>query len=128
MCGTLKPPMTEFAIQLAIRFVIFGLVLVIALRKRDDVKVQPKWAVPLVALAIALFNALLYPVLAPVLKLAALGFGSVLVPLGLNGVVLALMNRYLRFFELEGLKPLLVLATWLTGAHAALYLAFQWIW
>jgi len=120
--------MTEFAIQLGIRFVVFGLVLVLAMRKRDDVTIQPKWALPLVALGIALFNALLYPLLAPVLKIAALGFGFIVVPLGLNGVLLYAMNRYLRFFRLEGLSPLVWMATALTAAHALLYVAFALIW
>ena len=120
--------MTEFAIQLAIRFVVFGLVLAVALRLRDDVAIRPRWAIPVVALAIALFNALLYPAMAPLLKLAAVGLGFLIVPLGLNGLLLHGMNRYLRFFRIEGLRPLMWMTVAITAAHAVLYLAFRIFW
>lgn len=119
--------MTDFAIQLAIRFAVFGAVLIFALRKREEISVKPKWAVPLVALAIALFNAGLYPVLAPVLKLAALGLGFLVVPLALNGALLWAMKRYTRFLHIEGFKPLVWLTALITGAHAVLYTAFYFI-
>ena len=119
--------MSDFAIQLAVRFVVFGAVLVFALRKREEIKVQPKWAVPLVALAIALFNAALYPVLAPVLKLAALGFGFLVVPLGLNGLLLWALERYTKFVKIDGFRPLFWLTLLITGAHAALYTIFYFV-
>ena len=119
--------MSDLAIQLGIRFVVFGAVLVFALRKREEIAVTPKWAVPLVALTIALFNAALCPVLAPVLKLAALGFGFLIVPLGLNGALLWAMKRYTKFVDIKGFRPLMWLTLLITGAHAALYTAFYFI-
>jgi len=119
--------MTEFAIQLGVRFLVFGLVLIVMLRRREDIRIKPKWAVPVMALAIALFNALLYPLVAPILKLASLGFGFLVVPLGLNGGLLYLMSKKLKFLELKGFGPLWWLTLAITGAHAALYVAFHLI-
>jgi uncharacterized membrane protein YvlD (DUF360 family) len=109
--------MTPLLIKLAVRFVVFGAVFGIALRRNKKVSIQPKIALPVVALVFALLNTGLYWLLKPVLNFATLGAAWLLLPFALNATFLWATRRLIRPLKIEGTMTMLWLAVWLTAAH-----------
>jgi hypothetical protein len=120
--------MSALLIKLGVRVVVFGGVLGFAIWKNEKVRVQPKWAIPLVALVFALLNTGLYWV-KPILNLATLGTLWFVLPFVLNGFFLYATDRLLRKVkvkvEIEGILTMAWLAFLLTCAHGALWLVLD---
>ena len=81
--GTLAR-MTWILIKMAIRLVVFVAVFWFAARKNPKIRIQPRWAVPLVAGVFAILNVGLYWLLKPVLNLATFNVAWFAMPLVLN--------------------------------------------
>ena len=124
--------MTPVLVKLALRVLVFGLVFALAVKKHERIKLEPRWALPLVGLVFALLNTGLYWLLRPVLNLATLGAAALVVPLAVNGAFLwATQKAVARArvkLTIEGLRPAIFLAVLLTVAHGVLYLALDVLW
>jgi len=117
--------MSWFLIKLAIRIVVFGGVFGVVAWKHEKVKVEPRWALPLVGLVFALLNTGLYWAMKPILNLATLGSMALVMPLVLNGLFLWATNRVLKPLKIEGLLTMFWLSLYLTLAHGALWLVLD---
>ncbi len=114
-----------FLIELAVRFVTFGVVFGVVAWRMEKVTIKPKYALPLVAAVFAILNTALYWLLEPILNLATLGTFAFLMPFLLNGAFLYATERLVRPLEIEGLWTKTVFAAILTVAHGVLWVAFD---
>ena len=119
--------MTWLLIKIAIRFVVFGGVFWFVARKNEKIVIEPKWALPLVALVFSGLNIGLYWLAKPILNLATFGALALALPFFLNGVFLYTTNRLLKALEIRGILTMLWLSVILTVAHFALYVGLDWI-
>ena len=116
---------TGFFIELAVRLVVFTGVFWGAALK-DLVKIDRKWARPLVALVFAVLDTVLYRLLAPVLDFAVGAFAMPFIGnLLLLMVTISVFARWGRkWIETDGLFSTVWVALLLTVAHGALHLVF----
>src|SRR5262245_35525708 len=112
----------RFLIELAIRTLVFGIALTFATRRVSGVRVEPRNALPAVALVFAILNALLYQLLATTISVVTLWTLALLAPFLANAVLLWLTDRLFKPLKIEGLKPLMWLALIITIAHFLLRL------
>ncbi len=139
--------MTWILVKLAIRLVAFTGVFWLATRPRPlkgrpptkdgkpelrppRVKIQPKWAIPLVGVLFAGLNILLYWLLRPVLDLATLRTFSFVMPLIVNGLLLwatAEIVKKKKWLQLDGMLAALWLAGMLTLAHGVLWVGLDYL-
>ena len=112
--------MTWFLIKLLIRVVVFGVAITFAVRRFEKVKVEPRSAIPLVALVFAVLNALLYWVLSFALNLVTLWALWFIAPLVANAAVLLLTDRLMKQLKIESLGALFRLSLVVTVAHILL--------
>lgn len=115
--------MTPLLIKLLLRTCVFGVALTYAVRRDEDVKVQPRTALPLVAAVFALLNLGLYFVLKTALNLATLWVFMLFVPFVVNGFILLVTDRILKPFKIESMTALIRTAGIVTIAHIVLYFA-----
>lgn len=123
-------PMTWILIKLAIRLVAFTLVFWFATRKNAKIKIEPRWALPLVAGMFALFNVGLYWMLRPVLNLATFNVAWFAMPLVINLLFLIATVRVFqskKWLQIDGVRATLWLAVVLTLAHGVLYVALDYL-
>ena len=117
--------MTELLVKLAVRFGVFLLVFAFAAWKMEKVRIHPKIALPLVGLVFAILNVGLYWLLKPVLNIATLGAGWLVVPFVLNGAFLWATQKLLRPLRIEGFFTTIKLAVILTAAHGLCWLVLD---
>lgn len=120
--------MTWFLVKLLIRVVVFGVAIGYVLRSSERVTVQPKKALPLVALVFALLNAALYPVLKFGINLVTLWSLFFLVPFVANALLLLGTSRLIGKlkkvkFEIDGIFPYAYAAAIVTVGHIVLRIA-----
>lgn len=124
-------PVVAILIKLGVRLVVFTGVFWLAARKNEKVIFEKKWATPLVAFTFAVLNTALYWALMPILNLATLGAIGFVMPLVINGVLLAVTVRIFQskrhWFRIEGFLPMLWMATFLTLAHGLCWLGLDYI-
>jgi hypothetical protein len=121
---------TGVLLGLGVRFVVFGLVLVIAAKKSPKVLIHNRWATPLIALVFATLNIGLYWALTPILNLATMGALGFVMPLVANLIFLAITVRIFeskRWFEIQGLLTQVYLAVALTVAHGLCWLGLDYL-
>jgi len=118
-------------IKLGIRLVVFTAVFWLAVKKNEKVVIKPKWAVPIVAAVFALLNVGLYWALRPILNLATLGAIGFVMPLVINGVLLAVTVRIFQnrqqWFRIDGILAMLWMAVFLTIAHGVLWVGIDYL-
>jgi len=117
-------------IKLGVRFLVFGLVFVVAARKNPKVVMPNKWATPLIALVFAALNTGLYWALTPVLNLATLGALGFVMPLVANTIFLLATVRIFqrkKWLEIQGVRATLWMAVILTVAHGACWLGLDYL-
>jgi hypothetical protein len=118
-------------IKLGVRLVVFTGVFWIAAKKHDKIIFEKKWAMPVVGLAFAVLNTALYWALKPILNLATLGAAAFLMPLVINGLLLAVTERIFarkqHWFRIDGILAMFWMALFLTLAHGALWAALDYI-
>ncbi len=127
--GRILTPMTWLLVKLGVRLLGFIAVFWFAARKHPKIKIEPRWAVPLVGL-FALMNVGMYWLLAPVLNLATFGAAWFAMPLVINLGFLVATMRILdkkRWLVIEGVRATLFLALVLTVAHGVFWLGLDWI-
>jgi len=117
--------MSWFLIELGIRIVVFGGLFGVVVWKSERVKVEPRWALPVVGLVFAVFNTALYWALKPLLNLATLGTMALLTPLLINGLLLYATDRVLKPLKIDGVMMMFWLSLYLTVAHGALWLVLD---
>jgi hypothetical protein len=124
-------PAVAILIKLGIRLVVFTGVFWLAARKNEKIIFEKKWATPLVAFTFAVLNTALYWALKPVMNLATFGAIGFLMPLIINGALLAatvrIFARKQQWFRIDGFFAGLWMAVFLTVAHGALWLAVDYI-
>lgn len=121
---------TGLLIKLGVRFVVFGLVFIIATRRNPKIVVSKKWAFPLIAGVFAILNTGLYWALRPLLDLATLGTAGFLMPLVINLLLLLATIRVFErkhWLEVKGTLATLWLAMFLTIAHGLLYVGLDYL-
>ena len=121
---------TGILIKLGVRLVVFTAVFWFAAKKNDKVVIERRWATPLIALVFAILNTALYAALKPVLGYATLGAVAFAMPLVVNTALLAVTVRLFqsrKWFRIEGLLATLWMATFLTIAHGALWVALEYL-
>lgn len=122
--------MTWILIKLAIRLVVFVAVFWFAAKKNPKIRIQPRWATPLVAGMFAVLNVGLYWALKPVLNLATFNVAWFAMPLVLNLAFLITTVRVFqskKWLEIDGVRATLWMAIILTAAHCVLYAALDYI-
>lgn len=121
---------TGVLIKLGVSLVVFTAVFFIAARRNERIKVENKWAMPLIGVVFAVLNVLVYWALAPILNLATLGAIGFVMPLVVN---LIFLGATLRLFEskkwlvIDGLIAYVKLALYLTAAHGLLWFALDYM-
>jgi len=113
--------MSVLLVKLAVRLVVFGAVFGFAAKKHPKIEIQPKYALPLIALVFALLNTAVYWIAKPVLNLATLGAAWLFLPLVLNAAFLWGTQKLLRPLRIEGVMAMGYLALLLTAAHGVLW-------
>ncbi len=113
-------------LKMGIRFVVFAGVFWLAARRMENVKVTPKWALPLVGVVFGLLNVGLYWALKPLLSVATVGVFGFLIPFALNALFLRLtipiVAKLRTKLEIEGTMTMVKLCVLVTIAHGALWL------
>jgi hypothetical protein len=114
--------MTWLLIRLLIRVVVFGVAFTFACRRIEKVKVEPRSAIPLVALVFALLNTGLYWALSGLLSVIAVFLWVVwlVAPFIANLVLLLFTDRLLKALKIETLGALMRLTVVITVAHILL--------
>jgi hypothetical protein len=124
-------PAVVLLIKLGVRLVIFTGVFWFAAKKNEKIIFEKKWALPLVGFAFAVLNTALYWALSPILNLATLGAAAFLMPLVVNGVLLAVTERIFQrkqhWFRIDGIIAMFWMALFLTIAHGALWAALDYL-
>src|SRR5688500_11908956 len=124
-------PAVAILIKLGVRLVVFTGVFWLAARKNKNVVFEKKWATPLVAFTFAVLNTALYWALKPILNVATLGAIGFVMPLLINGVLLAVTVRIFQakkhWFRIDGWMAMMWMAIALTIAHGLLWLAVDYI-
>jgi uncharacterized membrane protein YvlD (DUF360 family) len=123
-------PLVAILIKLGIRLVVFTGVFWIAAKKNKKIIFEKKWAPPLVAFVFAVLNTALYWMLKPVLNIATMGAIGFVLPLIINGALLALTVKVFekkQWFRIDGFFASLWMAVVLTLAHGVLWLGVDFI-
>jgi uncharacterized membrane protein YvlD (DUF360 family) len=124
-------PAVALLIKLGVRLVVFTGVFWLAAKKNKNIIFEKKWATPLVAFTFAVLNTALYWALKPILNVATLGVVGFVMPLFINGVLLAITVRVFQskkhWFRIDGWLAMVWMAIFLTLAHGALWVALDYI-
>jgi len=115
--------MVFFLLKLAARIFVFGVALTFACRRSSDVRVEPRSAMPTVALVFTILNTILYSLISSVLNLGTLWLFFFIVPFVANAVILLLTDRLLKPFKIESMTALVRTAAIVTVAYFILHLA-----
>ena len=115
--------MVFFLLKLAARIFVFGVALTFACRRSSDVRVEPRSAMPTVALVFTILNTILYSLISSVLNLGTLWLFFFIVPFVANAVILLLTDRLLRPFKIESMTALMRTAGIVTIAYFLLHIA-----
>ena len=114
---------------MGIRFVVFVLVFWLAARRMENVRVEPRWAAPLVGVVFAILNVALYWAFKPLLGVATVGIFSFAIPFVLNALFLRLtvpiVSKLRTKLEIEGTMTMVKLCVLVTVVHGALWLIFD---
>jgi uncharacterized membrane protein YvlD (DUF360 family) len=113
----------EFLVKLAIRVVVFGIALAFASRVVPDVKIQPRSALPIVALIFAALNTLLYGFLKGTMNVLTLWILWFAVPFFANMALLWLTDKLSKPLRIDGLSSLAAAGFVMTLAHILLRVA-----
>lgn len=122
--------MTWLLVKLGIRLLGFIAVFFLATRKNPKIKIEPRWAIPLVAGVFGVMNVGMYWLLQPVLNLATFGAMWFVMPLLINlGFLIATMRitEKQKWLVIDGIRATLYLAFFLTLAHGVFWLALDFI-
>ncbi|HUQ05763.1 MAG TPA: hypothetical protein VM261_24840 [Kofleriaceae bacterium] len=122
--------MTWLLLKLGIRLLGFIAVFFVATRKNPKIKIEPRWAIPLVAGLFGVMNVGMYWLLKPVLNLATFGAVWFVLPLLINlGFLIATLRitEKRKWLVIDGLRATLWLATLLTIAHGLLWLGLDFL-
>ena len=122
--------MTTLLLKLGARLIAFTLVFWFAAKKNPKIKVEPRWAIPLVAGLFGVFNIGLYWLCKPIINLATFGSVWFILPFALNGVFLFLTARAVekkKWLQIDGAVATLWLAAVLTAAHGVLWLTRDYL-
>jgi len=124
-------PAVALLIKLGVRLVVFTGVFWFAAKKNKNIIFEKKWATPLVAFTFAVLNTALYWALKPIFNVATLGVIGFVMPLFINGVLLAVTVRLFQskkhWFRIDGWLAMAWMAIFLTLAHGALWVALDYI-
>jgi hypothetical protein len=124
-------PAVAILIKLGVRLVVFTGVFWLAARRNEKIIIEKKWATPLVGFLFAVLNTALYWALKPILNLATLGVIGFVMPLVINGLLLAVTVRIFQnkkqWFRVDGWFAMLWMVVFLTLAHGLLWLAIDYL-
>lgn len=112
--------MMLLVVKLVVRVLVFGVAFAFITRRTRDVRVEPRSAIPVVALVFALLNTALYWLISPLVTLASLGLLWFLAPFVANLVLLYLTDRLARPLKIQTFTALLYASAVLTLAHLLL--------
>ena len=122
--------MTWLFLKLGIRLLGFIAVFFLATRKNPKIKIEPRWAIPLVAGVFGVMNVGMYWLLKPVLNLATFGAMWFVMPLLINlGFLIATLRitEKRKWLVIDGIRATLWLAALLTIAHGVFWLGLDFI-
>lgn len=122
--------MTWLLVKLGIRLLAFVAVFFLAARKNPKIKIEPRWAIPLVAGLFGVMNVGMYWLLKPLLNIATFGAAWFAMPLLINlGFLIATMRVFekKKWLVIDGIRATLWLAMILTLAHGVLWFGLDWI-
>jgi len=121
---------TGVLIKLGASLVLFTAVFFVAARKNPKVKIQPKWATPLIALVFAVLNVGVYWAITPLLNLATFGAVAFFMPFIVNLMFLFATVRIFgskKWLVIEGLIATLWMSLLLTVTHGAIWFALDYL-
>lgn len=108
--------------KIAVRVLVFGLALALVSRGNPRVRIQPRSALPLVALVFALLNTFLYGALKLAMNLGTLWLLWFVTPLLVNAALLWATDKLSRPLRIDGVGALLGASFVMTLAHVGLRL------
>src|SRR5437016_2478126 len=117
--------MMHLVLWLAIRVVVFGIALTYATRTIEGVKVEPRSALPFVALVVALLNSLPYVIIKGAITYLSLGLFFFLAPFVATAAILWVADKYLKPFKIDGVAPLVKASFVMAVAHLVLWFAMR---
>ena len=124
-------PVVVLLIKLGVRLVVFTGVFWVAAWKHEKIVFEKRLALPLVGLSFAILNTALYWSLKPVMNLATFGAVGFLMPLIINGLLLAILVRIFQskqhWFRIDSWMAMVWMAVILTAAHGLLYLGLDYM-
>src|SRR5262245_64165611 len=116
--------------KLGASLVLFSAVFFVAARKNPKIKIEPRWATPLIALVFAVLNVGAYWLLTQLLNLATLGAIGIFMPFVVN---LLFLFATVRVFEakkwlvIDGLIATVWMALYLTIAQGVIWFALDYL-
>lgn len=113
--------MLWFVIKLLVRVVVFGVAIAYVTRRTSKVRVEPRAALPAVALVFALLNTGLYWLIAVTFKMVTLWTLAIVAPFVANAALLWLTDKILKPFKVDGWMALAHAAAIVTLAHLFLH-------
>lgn len=122
--------MTWLLAKLGIRLLGFIALFWVAAARNPKIKIQPRWAIPLVAGMFAVFNVGLYWLLKPVLNLATFGAAWFAMPFVINlGFLIATLRVFekKKWFVIEGVRATVLMALLLTAAHGLFWFSLDYL-
>lgn len=122
--------MTWILAKLGIRLLGFIALFWVAAARNPKIKIQPRWAIPLVAGMFAVFNVGLYWLLQPVLNLATFGAAWFAMPFLINlGFLIATLRVFeqKKWFVIDGVRATVFMALLLTAAHGLFWLSLDYL-
>lgn len=109
-------------VSLLVHVAVFGVAIAFVTRRNTGVRVQPRSALPVVALVFALLNAFLYGAIATFTKVVSLWTLTLVAPFIANAALLWLTDKLIKPFKVEGLWPLAYASFVVTLFHFGLRL------
>jgi uncharacterized membrane protein YvlD (DUF360 family) len=114
-----------FVVTQLVRCIVFGIAIAFVTRQNSGVTVQPRSALPVVALVFTLLNALLYGALKTVINFGTLFVLFLVVPFIANAILLWVTDKLMKSFKVEGLGSLAFASLIVTAAHFLLRFALH---
>jgi hypothetical protein len=122
--------MTWLLVKLGIRLLGFIAVFWVVAAKNPKIKIEPRWAIPLVAGMFAVFNVGLYWLLSPLLNLATFGVARFAMPFFINlGFLIATLRVFepKKWFVVEGIRATLFMTLVLTATHGVFWFGLDYL-
>jgi len=117
----------SFLVMVLLRIVVFAIAIAFITRRTSKVRVEPRAALPVVALVFAVLNTALYGLIGFAVKVVSLWTLAIFAPFLANMALLWITDRILKPLKIDGLMALLHASVIITIAHVLLRLVERFV-